>query len=179
MAELSALYANALFKLALEGGATDEIYGQAVYINGIFKDAECRKILVHPHISNMAKREFFSNVFEGRVHEDLFALLRLVIDKNREQFFIPAIRALIGLIERHQRKTTATVVSAAGLSAAQVASLKKILSEKLNKAVEISFKLDPSVIGGPFINVDGYYIDRTIKRKLLDLAANMKVGCGA
>jgi len=179
MAELSALYASALFKLAAEGGAIDDVYKQALLVRDILQDADCRRILVHPHIANAAKRDFFGKIFEGRVRSDLFSLLLLVIDKNRETFFFPAVKALIGLIERHNRIASAHVLSAAELSGEQVQELKKILSYKLDKRVDVFVKVDPSIIGGPFINVDGYYIDRTIKTKLHDMAASMKVGCGA
>jgi len=179
MAELGALYASALFKLAAEGGAIDDVYAQSLFVRDVLKDADCRRILVHPHISNASKREFFGKIFEGRVRSDLFSLLLLVIDKNRETFFLPAVKALINLIERHNRIAQAHVTSASELSGQQVLELKKILSDKLDKRVDVFVKVDPSVIGGPFINVDGYYIDRTIKTKLHDMAASMKVGCGA
>ena len=178
MAELNVLYASALFKLAVEGGVVDDIYQQSVFIRDVMSDAEIRKILTHPHISNAEKREFFGNAFERRIHADLFALLLLVIDKNREAFFLPAIKALINMIERYQKKAAASVLSASELSARQVAALKEVLTKKLEKHVDVNVKVDPSLIGGPYINVDGYFIDRTIKKKLHDMAADMKVGCG-
>jgi len=48
------------------------------------------------------------------------------------------------------------------------------LSKKLNKRVEVSLKVDPSVIGGFFVHVDGYFIDRTIKKHLHDMKATIK-----
>lgn len=179
MAELSVLYASALFNLAVESGAVDEIYEQAVMVREALADADTRRVLMHPHITNAEKRDFFGGAFKGSLHDDLYSLLLLVIDKNRESFFPPAIKTLISLIDQHRRKTSAHVLSAAGLEAGQVAVLKDILSKKLEKQVEVFVKIDPSLIGGPYINVDGYFIDRTIKRKLQDLAADMKVGYGA
>jgi len=178
MAKLSANYASAIFKLSVERGAAGEMYEQALFICDVLKDADCRRILVHPHISNAEKLSFFNDIFEGRVRGDLTAFLRLVIDKNRESHFLPAVRDLIGLIERFQGKTKANVLSAADLDEPQSAALKEILSKKLDKQVEIFVKVDPSLIGGPYINVDGYIIDRTIKNKLFDLTAVMNAGWG-
>jgi len=179
MAELSALYADALFRLAVEDGTVDEVYEQAAYIRDLLKDADCRRIFVHPHISDADKRAFFEKVVDGGMNKDLFALLLLSVAKNRETHFIAAMKALITLIDRYKKKAVANVVTAVELKGGQLTALKKMLSDKLDKDIDIIVRVDASVIGGPFINVDGYYVDLTIKRKLHDLAADMKVGCGA
>ena len=179
MAELKALYASAVYKLALDGGMVDKTYEQALYVRDLMKDTDVRRVLIHPHITDAEKREFFGQAFGAYRDSDVFSLLLLVIDKNRESFFMPAIKSLIELIERHQKKATAGVISAVEFTAGQAEALREILSKKLDKHVEINVKVDPSIIGGPYINVDGYFIDQTIKRRLRDLAAEMKVGCGA
>ena len=179
MAKLSALYAAALFELAVENGEVDEYLEQAVFLCDTFQDDECRRILVHPHITTAQKREFFDSAFKGRINDGLFGFLYLVIDKNREVFLVPALKALIELIDRHQGKTTANILSATELSKQQAGALKKMLSEKLKKQVELSVKVDPSVIGGLYIHADGCFIDMTIKKRLRDMAAKMKEGCGA
>ena len=179
MAELSALYADALFDIAMERGAADEFLEHSVFLRDTLRDDQCRRILVHPHISDKDKREFFRTALEGHIHADLLSFLYLVIDKNREAFFLPALTELIGRIERYQKKVTARVVSATALDNKQIAELKAILSKKLEKQVEVSCKVDPSLIGGPYIRADGYFIDRTVKTRLRDMTASMKERCGA
>ena len=179
MAKLSSLYASALFDLALESNAVDEYLSQAVLLRDALKDGECMRVFIHPHISAAEKRELFGKAFAGCINDNFLGFLYLVVDKNREAFFIPALNVLIGMIERHQRKATARVISAVALDESQVAELKKILAEKLNKSVEVSTKVDPSLIGGPYIYVDGYYIDRTVKTRLHDLTVQVKERCVA
>ena len=179
MAKLSAIYASTLFDLALEGDAADEYLRQAILLRDTLRDDECMRVLLHPHIPAAEKRKLFGEPFAGHINEDLLGFLYLVIEKNREAFLLPALTALIDMIERHQRKARARVLSAAALDEKQIAALQEMLSEKLNKTVEVSQKTDPSVIGGPFIYVDGYYFDRTIKKQLHDLTVHMKERCGA
>jgi F0F1-type ATP synthase delta subunit len=57
--------------------------------------------------------------------------------------------------------------------------MKTVLSKKLNKDVDLSLKIDPTIIGGPYILVDGYYLDWTVKTRLRDLTVYMKEGCSA
>ena len=64
---------------------------------------------------------------------------------------------------------TANVISAVELSVQQVSALEETLSKKLNRPVEISVKVDPSVIGGLSIHAGGILLDRTIKRQITDM----------
>ena len=179
MEKLSANYATALFALAVENGATEEFYAQAALMRDALQEPDCLRTLLHPHVSAADKRELLSEAFVGRIHGDLLAFLYLVIEKNREAFLLPALEALIGKIEHYQKKTTANVLSAVPISEEQIAELKKMLTEKLDKQVEVTLNIDPSLIGGPYIYVDGYAIDWTVKKRLRDLTAHMKERCRA
>jgi F-type H+-transporting ATPase subunit delta len=186
MAELSALYSTALFELALEGGAgvIDEIYEQATVMREVLRDPECHKALVHPHIKNAEKIELFGSAFgggrkvSGGIHEYLMNLLCLAIEKNREPYLAPALKDLIGRIERFRGEARAEVLTPCKMDAAQAAEIKKLLSEKLLKKVEIVEKVDPNLIGGPLIRVDGYILDQTVKMRLREMSAEMKEGWG-
>ena len=179
MERLSVLYASALFDLAKSKGITDDILNQAALVRDSLKDEECQRILVHPHISAKKKHEFFSKAFAGQVHDDLLGLLFLAAEKNREAYILPALTALIEMINHHNHNVTAKVFCATELDDEQVVKMKDILSKRLDKNVDISMKVDPSVIGGPYIFVDGYYLDWTVKTRLRDLTVQLKEGCSA
>ena len=179
MERLSILYASALFDLAIEHDAIDEFLENALLLHDCLQDSECLRLLAHPHISAAEKHDLFKTAFKGRIHDDLLGFLFLTADKNRETYVLPALAELVETIKRHKRIVTAKVLSATPFDDGQAEQLKTILSEKLDKTVELSPKIDPSVIGGPYIFVDGYYIDWTVKKRLRDLTAHMKEGCGA
>lgn len=178
MAKLSARYAAALFELSMEKKSLDESYDQAVVMLDTLKGSECRRIITHPHISRNEKREFFDKIFGNGINEDLRGLLQLAISKNREAYILPSLGEFIEMADRYKRKTTATVVSAYELGAGEISQLKAALTKKLNKIVDISLKVDPSIIGGFYIYVDGYLIDRTIKKQLHDMKTSISKGYG-
>ena len=179
MDKLSLLYASALYDLAAGKDAVGDFLDQAVMLRDSLRDPDCQRILLHPHITTKEKREFFNKAFGAGIDKDFLAFLYLVVDKNREAFIMPALDALINMIERSMRKVTADVFFAASIDEKQLAAMKDLLSEKLDKQVEVSVKVDPTVIGGPYIFVDGYYIDWTVKKRLRDLTVQMKEGCSA
>jgi F-type H+-transporting ATPase subunit delta len=171
---LSVIYSQALFDLALKHNAVDEFLSQSKLIRDALSDEDCMRILNHPQISAADKHELFRKAFAGKIHEDLMGFLFLVADKNREAYLISALEALIQTIEHYNRIVTASVLSAAPYNEKQALELKSMLSEKLDKHVELDLKVDPSVIGGPYIFVDGYYIDWTVKKRLRDLTVHLK-----
>ena len=179
MERLSVLYASALFDLAKERGDVDGFLAQAKLIFDSLQGDDCQRILVHPHISESEKRDFFTKAFAEHINSDLLGFLFLVADKNREVFLLPALSAVIDKIEHYNHKITAKVFFASELSDNQIAAMQDMLCRKLNKTVKISLKIDPSVIGGPYIFVDGFYLDWTVRKRLRDLTVYMKEGCGA
>ena len=178
MEKLSSLYASALFDLALERNAAGELYDQAVFLREALQDEQCMRVIVHPHITAAEKQELFKTALDGQICDDLLGFLFLATEKNREVCIVPALSGLIEMLERHMNKTTAKVTSATDLDDSQIEEMKEVLSEKLDKTVEVSINVDSSIIGGPYIFVDGYYIDWTIRTRLRDLTVHMKEGCG-
>ena len=179
MDRLSSHYANALYELAVERGAVDEVFSQASLLRDALQESDVRRVLLHPHISRAEKSELLANSLKERIHDILSGFLRLAIDKNREAHIIPALSALISLIEKHKGIVTAKVISASTLDSAQSAALEEMLSGKLSKQVKLSVKIDSSMVAGPYIFVDGYYIDWTVKKRLRDMTVRMKEGCTA
>jgi len=174
MDKLSTIYAQALYDIALQKDAVDEFLAQSNFLLDTLGDDDFHRVLVHPQIAASEKQAMFKEAFSGKINDDLFGFLNLVADKNREAYLITALKALVVLFERHNKIVTAKVLSAAPYDDKQAESLKKILSKKLDKQVKLDLKVDPSLIGGPFIFVDGYYIDWTVKKRLNELTASLK-----
>ena len=174
MERLSVIYASALFDIALQQDAVDEFLKQAIFLRDSLSDPDFQNVLVHPQIAAAEKQEIFREAFSDQIHKDLLGFMYLTADKNREAYLIPALKALIELIERHNKIVTARVTTASPYNEQQAESLRVILSEKLNKHIDLDLKVDPSLIGGPYIFVDGYYIDWTVKKRLQDLTGSLK-----
>jgi len=172
VADLQTRYARALFDLAIEQGLAGEYLEQAAFISSALKE-EGISIITHPRLPVKDKYAFLDGAFYGRVHDDLLGFMRLTVTKNREAFLTPALDALVAMIRHHQNFTTAKVVSAVSLNDEQQSQLKLALMKKLSKQVELNMEVDPSLIGGFRVHVDGHVFDRTIKRLLKEMRENI------
>ena len=174
MAELSVRYAAALFDLAAESGEAEKYVEQADFLCGALKDEELQRILMHPKVSTSDKIVFIKGSFAGRILDDLLGFLYLAIEKRRETFLVPALTEFINLVHSQTRKTTAKVVATKQFDERQIAELQTFLTEKLNKQVEVSVKVDPSVLGGFSVHVDDFLIDHTVKKQLSDMKNSIR-----
>jgi F-type H+-transporting ATPase subunit delta len=172
--QLSARYANALFTLAMETGKLSEFYDQAVSVREALTHSDMPGIMDNPNVTRAEKRAFLDDVFEGKIHELLYGLLSLMFSKNHEKRIVPTLDDFVTMVDAHNGKTTAVLVSATELSDDKIALMKDVLVRKLNKQVEISSSVDTSIIGGFYIFVDGYLIDRTVSKQLNDMRDSIK-----
>ena len=177
MAELSLRYAASLFDLSLESGTLDQCLAQAATVRDVLQTGECRSIMEHPHISGIEKRSFLSAV-TGNGNDLLNRFLHLLIAKHRETVMISALDEFIRLGNSYYGITEASVVSAFALDEQRIAALKDLLSRKLGKQVDISLRVDPTLIGGFFFCVDGFYVDCSVKSQLNRMKKSVTVQGG-
>jgi len=166
MAELVNRYAAALLDLSVESDKLEENIKAAEMLRDVLRDKDCRTFLEHPHIQDWEKHEFLEKLFAGRISADLMGFLRLAVAKSREAVIVPTLDAFIEMGKKHMGELTAWVVSAAPLSEEKINSIKNILAKKLDKQVEIRHRVDPALIGGLYIHVNGRLIDYSVKNRL-------------
>ena len=173
MAQLSNRYATALFDLSVERGMLNENLEVALVMRDALEEEGCKSIITHPRITAAEKRNFFDKVFKPYASADMMGFLHLAVAKNREIFIVPSLDAFIDMANDYLRRTTALVTSAIPLRDEQISALEALLSRKINKEVSVELKVDPSIIGGLYIHVDGYFVDRTIRTRLQEIKLSL------
>ena len=93
--------------------------------------------------------------------------------KNRETEILNILETFLNLVKEYKGITTAFIYSATQLSDSQLSAIKEKLSKKLNKDVIIKAYIQPELIGGMLINVDGKVIDNSIKKSLVDIKKSL------
>lgn len=166
MAQIKDRYANALLRISLENDTIEDDLEQAVLIRDTVDDDDVQDFLVHPNIPDSAKCKFFQNVYKEKISKHMMGFLYLMIRKNREKHIVPALTEYIELANRHIGKVEAKVVSAKPLTQKQLDSIATLLSKSLDVTVTIDAQVDPDVIGGLYILVEGYIFDGTVRSQI-------------
>ena len=176
MAKLKDRYANALFELSQEKGTLEEELEQAVFVKDALKGDDVRLFLNHPHIPNSEKEQVLKNVFSDKISKHLMGFLYLTVGKNREKLIIPVLEEYIYRINRYFGRIDAKIVSAKALTEKQIESIHKLLAKQTDMQIEIQAKVDPDVIGGFYVLVDGHIFDGTVRSKLKTMTEDLKRG---
>lgn len=176
MAKLKDRYANALLELSKESGTLEEELGQAILARDLLKGADVQGFLVHPHLPDSTKQQVFENAFSGKLSKNLMGFLYLMVRKNRESLIVPALTEYIERAKRSLGIMEARVVSAKALTEKQIESIRIVLSRKIGMQVEVKATVDPDVIGGFYIQMDGRVFDRTVRSELNAMRERLKRG---
>ena len=176
MAQLSTRYGRALYELALESGDLDVCLAQALTVRDVLADPKCRRILEHPHISAAEKRTFLQEAFDRGLHAHLTNFMGLLITKNRGEILMSALTVFIDLGNQAKGRTEARVVSAVHLSERQILAIQALLVRKLGKEVALFAEVDPALIGGFSIHVDGNLVDGSVRGRLYALKDSIAKG---
>ena len=169
-------YATALFELALEANALDQIAADLDLFN--------QALDASPDLARLVKSPVFSAEEQGRALDAVLAKLKiagltrnflLLAAKNRRLFAVPGmIGAYRAMLARHRGETSATVTAAAKLTEAQVTALKQALKAALGKDVLLEERIDASLLGGLVVKVGSRMIDSSLRTRLNSLKVAMK-----
>lgn len=169
-------YATALFELALEQQALDQV---AVDLDRFNEALEAFDDLLR-----LVKSPVFSAEEQGRALAAILKELKiegltrnflLLVAKNRRLFATPdMIRAFRAMLARHRGEMSATVTAAAKLTESQVTALRQALKAALGKEIILEERVDAGLLGGLVVKVGSRMVDTSLRTKLNSLKVAMK-----
>ena len=172
MAKLvSKVYGDALFQAAQEKNCLDAIYEEVLALQTVLeKNRELMQILTHPQVVKEEKLQIITNVFQGKVSDEMMGFLLTVVTKGRQNELTSIFGYFTGLVKEYKKIGTAYVTSAVELKDAQKAQIKeKLLATTQYVEFEMNYEVDPSLIGGMIIRIGDRVVDSSIKTQLYEL----------
>lgn len=173
---LAGRYAGALFDLAKDGGALDQVHADLSGLKGLLNEsADLTRLIESPAISCDDQVKALTAVAKTAGASDLTTrFLGLMADKRRA-FALPAvIDAFQLLLADEKGEEQAEVISAIALTEAQVNDVQQKISKSVGKTVTMTQRVDPSLLGGLVVRVGSRMIDASLKTKLHQLELAMK-----
>ena len=178
MAELAVdlTYGTALVEAAREVGKENQILEEAQAVVQLIEDEpDLHQFINYPGVSADEKKEVLKNIFEGRICEELLNFLYILVDKRRTMNFGRIIKVYKSLVEREEGVSYGTVYSVVKLSDERMAELEEQTSKLLQMNVKLENELDPSLLAGFKILLEGKIIDASYRKKFDELASQMNL----
>ncbi|MEI7725690.1 MAG: ATP synthase F1 subunit delta [Bacteroidota bacterium] len=163
-------YAKALFELALEKSAVEEVYQDSLLIAKTCETSrELRLLLKSPIINSGKKLTILQDIFEKSINIISLTYMLIMVRKNREAF-IPAIADKF--IELYQTYKNILTVHFKSPVLPDEATRKQVIAlmEKYTQAnINLTAEVDDSLIGGFILNWKDKQYDASIRREIDDM----------
>ncbi|MDO4868978.1 MAG: ATP synthase F1 subunit delta [Bacillota bacterium] len=178
MAELAVdlTYGTALMEAADEVGKQQEILDEGQQIVEILNaEPDLKAFIDFPAISADEKKQVLSEIFEGKICQELMNFMFVLIDKRRAGRFERIIKVYKDLLEREEGVSYGVVYSVEKLSEDRLAELEEQTSRLLQMKVKLENEIDPKLIAGVKILVEGKIIDASYRKRFDKMASQLKI----
>ena len=177
MTGLAKEYGNGLYELAREEDLRKQLHDELTEIGALLEtQPEFIRLLSSRAIERDARLKVVDETFAGRAHPYIVNFMKLMVEKERFDAFEDCVKWF------HQRYNDdfgiveADVTSAVPLDQADFDALKARLDQMSGKDVSLICHVDPSVIGGVRVEMEGRRYDNPIQNKLGRLRHSLAKG---
>jgi len=160
-------YSKALFDIAIEKNAVAEFKSAAADVLAALKqDKDVVAMINHPGIPLDKKINAFQAAFLGKIPEDFVGLFALMLKRGREDDIEGVLLHFDELYKEYSNLGTAILYSSELLSVDKINEIAQILSSKTGKSIQIEQIIEPSLIAGFRVELDGFVFDASIKHQM-------------
>ena len=164
-------YAKALYKAAQDNGEQQALYGEMKSLVASFNALPALKATVNnPFIAVDEKEKVLLTAAGAKQGGTLDRFILLVIDKNRASFLRSMALAYLKLYRQDCGIANVEIVTAVPMADDEINGILDVVKRQLGgKTMEQTVTVDPTLIGGFTVNVDGQVLDASIKNELKKL----------
>jgi len=176
ISSLAERYAAALFELADERHALDEVAGDLHELRTMLgASGDLMRLVRSPVLSREEQGKAIEALAEQAALSKLTRDFLAIVARNRRLFAVPAmIEAYLDKLAERRGEITAEVTAAQALSESQQNSLIDQLRRVVGSRVAIDVRIDPSLLGGMIVKIGSRMVDGSLKGQLQRLELSMK-----
>ncbi len=169
-------YAKALYKFAVENGDSQEIYELLKKLSFRYTAIdELKRAVLNPDISNEEKGAYMLKLMGGKPGSSLDKFLLLCVRNNRAEYLQKISLAYVDLYREAHEIAHVVITTAVQIPGAEINAISDIVKKRLGAmSLEIEEKIDPELIGGFVVTIDGLVLDASVKRELNELQLQLQ-----
>ncbi|MGN0778691.1 MAG: ATP synthase F1 subunit delta [Aristaeellaceae bacterium] len=169
MTDTSKAYADALFSLAMDSH-TEDVTLEALHtvLTALTAMPDVMDLLASPSIPKEERLSVLDKAF-GDLPEYVMSFLKVLCSHGQIRHLSECVKAFEELHDSARKLSTAYVSSAVALTEREKKELKDKLEKRLGRTIRLECAIDPSLLGGLVVQVDGRVIDGSLKHRLHEI----------
>lgn len=172
---IAMIYAEAIFELANERQQMQALRTELEQLAQLIEDNPDFKIfLENPVLNRKQKTAVLLRIFENQFSPLMLDFLKVVAAKDRLNL-LAEIKNCFGQLEDKQAgRVKGVLTTAVDLSESEKTRLTEQIGQALRKNVTLQYQVDPSIIGGMFLNIEDTIMDASVKGSLQQLTKKLR-----
>lgn len=167
MTRTGRLYGGTLYDLVTEEGLSEVFLEQLVQIRDLFREyPDYPRLLMEPSVPFSERAKLIDEAFGEGTEAYLVNLMKLLCEKGLLNEFSSCTEEFERRYDSAHGISRAEVVSAVPLNDGQREAMQKKLEKISGRQIRLHETVDPSVMGGVRIEIDGRRLDGTVQGRL-------------
>ena len=174
MTETAKMYGGSLYDLAAEEGLETRILGELDEVQQLLKqNPDYLRLLSTPSIPKKERCGLLDEALRGQVHLYVLNFLKILCEKGTLRELPGCARAFRVKYNQAHGILEATATSAIPMTAEQTERLHEKLEAVTGKKIDLKTKVEPGVLGGIRLDIEGTELDGTVRNRLAGLRSSI------
>lgn len=174
MSKAGDLYGQSLYDLAVEERLTDDILKEMEVVRCIFvENPDYVTLLSEPSIPKNERLQLVDDALGSSLQAYHLNFIKILIEKGLLREYSACYKRFRRSYNEAHDIADAQVTTAVALDDSQLTQLKEKLEKISGKKIILNQKVDPDVLGGVRVDIEGQLFDGTVKGRLSELQKNI------
>lgn len=168
--KISIRYAKALLSSAKEAKVEEQVYSEMTTLESAFAQIQLLKqAMTNPTLTKEEKIKLLNSVFNNKASKLTQGFITLVVENGREDYFHRIALSFQELYRKDKNIVVTHLTTAIELDEPLKKKIIQSVEEQENSKVELRTEINPDIIGGYILDIDGKRLDASIIRQLSKL----------
>ena len=170
MTQTARVYAGALYDLASSEGLEDRVREDLALFSQLLREnGDYLRLLCTPSIPKKERCGLLDEALRESVHPYTLHFLKILCENGTMSQFSDCARQYRVRYNEAHGILEATATTAVTMTEQQVNSLHAKLEKLTGKTIDLKTKVDPAVLGGIRLDIEGTELDGTVQNRLAAL----------
>ncbi|MEI6436088.1 MAG: ATP synthase F1 subunit delta [Bacteroidota bacterium] len=164
---VSERYAAALFELAVEKNAVEEVYQDNLLVLQTCENSKDLRLLLKSPIINTGKKQIIiREIFEKNIHKLTLQYMLIMVRKKREGFLQSVSNQFVELYKQYKNILTVNFKSPVAPESEVKKEVVELMKNYTHADIELKNEIDESLIGGFILRWKDKQYDASIRREI-------------
>ena len=170
MSKAGDLYGQSLYDLAVEERLTDDILNEMEVVRGLLiENPDYVTLLSEPSIPKNERLQLVDDALGSSLQAYHLNFIKILIEKGMLREYSACYKRFRKSYNEAHGIADALVTTAVALDDAQLTQLKEKLERISGKKIILNQKVDPGILGGVRVDLEGQLFDGSVKGRLSEL----------